>query len=225
MEQYSVLVASHLAWVKARPNFTSRQWIRMTTGLMEPNQSCSYFEMLESVYSNYIINPHAVDELAQVWYRQDVKQVEEMETVKKSISLDCLRVPPEAFITIGFNHQVWSIPKCMDIIQRILDNNFVVSGSAVFELHRENGEHPHVHFVLEHVSMSKSKFLEKLWAVKGIKTMVLQKSFIDYKIATEVHKKYILGYKQESKQKYINKDVEWRKKNNIPELFRRNDKL
>ncbi len=226
----SLSVLAHLNWVKARPNFISRSWERMPQhvsrkgdyqpgGLQDANQTCSYFEMLESVYAHQYEFPDVINNMAEEWYIADLKQCEEMETLKTKILSKSHEQPPEVFLTIGFNHQVWTIPKVIEIIQRVIDNKFVISGNGVFELFRQNGEHPHVHFVLQHSPMSKSKFLEKIWAIKGIKNVVLKKSFIDYKIATSVHKEYILGIKQQSKMIYVERDKAYRNANDIPHLF------
>jgi len=124
------------------------------------------------------------------------------------------------FITVGFNHQTWSVRACLSVIETICANKIFENIKGVFEYYRENGEHPHVHFLCRLFdNLPKSKVLEKLWATKGIKQVVLAKSFIDIKVAGLQHDNYINGDKTESKLILCQKDKEFRKKNNIPEFF------
>lgn len=124
------------------------------------------------------------------------------------------------FVTIGFNHQTWDILHCCELIQRVLDASWVLDGKAVFELYRANGEHPHAHFILNLENpMPKSKVVEKIFKLKGMKKLVLKKSFIDIKETNEQHKLYITGIKQESKMPFVNLDDDWRAKNNLPKMF------
>lgn len=124
------------------------------------------------------------------------------------------------FVTIGFNHQTWDIPKCVAVINKVLSAPWVKQGEAVFELHRANGEHPHAHFVLYLENpLPKSKVVEKIFKLAGIKKVVLAKNFIDIKELTDVRKLYVRGIKQDAKMPYIKKDQEWRGKHNLPSLF------
>jgi len=128
--------------------------------------------------------------------------------------------PKEWFITIGFNHQTWDIPSCVKVIYKILSFDWVDSGTGVFELYRTNGEHPHVHLLLDlNQDLSKSKLLEKIWATAGIKKVVLKKPFIDIKVAEEYHHNYIIGIKKPEKMPYCERDAEWREQNKIPHQF------
>lgn len=124
------------------------------------------------------------------------------------------------FVTIGFNHQTWDIPHCCELIQRVVDASWVAKGQGKFELYRANGEHPHAHFILElENAMPKSKVVEKIYKLKGMKKFVLKKNFIDIKATNEQHKLYITGIKQEAKMPYVKKDEEWRNRNNVPDMF------
>ena len=122
------------------------------------------------------------------------------------------------FVTIGFNHQTWNIPQCVGVIETIMSCDWITSGRAVFELHRSNGLHPHCHFLIDSV-LPKSKILEKIWAIKNIKKVVLNKSFIDYKIKNQSHDNYIHGNKVEEKMQYVELDRIWRDKNNIKQFW------
>lgn len=156
-------------------------------------------------------------------YMQDylklTKQHKDLELLRKSL----LPSEPEKnkwFITVGFNHQTWDVPSCVSVIRKICENKIFKDIRGVFELFRENGEHPHCHFLVELTdTLPKSKIIEKLWATKGIKKVVLSKTYIDVKKAEDYHQNYILGIKKKEKMECIEKDKIFRKKNNIPEFF------
>ena len=59
--------------------------------------------------------------------------------------------------------------------------------------------------------------MDKLFRPKYVKDIVLARSFIDVKEAQPFHDKYINLDKQTLKQEYVEKDKEWRNKNNIPD--------
>lgn len=126
------------------------------------------------------------------------------------------------FITVGFNHQEWTITQCVYVIKNILQNKIFKSGTARFELFRENGEHPHCHFLVTLVDkLPNSKIVEKIYATKGIKKVVLKKSFIDVKECNSSHENYIQGNKCPAKMPYVERDKLWRLQNQIPEFFER----
>lgn len=140
------------------------------------------------------------------------------------VALAQILLPPslkdDIFLTIGFNHQTWNVQACKDIIDKIMNLPFIEKCEAVFEYYRENGQHPHCHFYIVTTNkIPKSKVLEKVWAVAGIKKVVLNKNFIDFKIAKEQHKGYVRGVKRDDKLQYVGLDRIWREANNIPHLF------
>lgn len=194
----------HLNWIKRNPNFVPKNG----DDLSEP-----YYEIMKFTYQN----PNAT----QVYAKRCL--VEDIEWKKKSdkIISELFAINQSSishFITIGFNHQTWSVSQCVNLINLIMNFDWVDGGKAVFELNRENGQHPHCHFLIQS-KLPKSKIIEKIWAAKGIKKIVLQKSFIDYKVAMPYHDKYVLGDKQDDKLKYVEMDRQWREKNNIKHLF------
>lgn len=132
----------------------------------------------------------------------------------------------EYFVTIGFNHQTWNVPACVSAIQKVLNASWVKDGEAVFELYRSNGEHLHAHFsLILKDPLPKSKVVEKLFKLAGMKNIVLKKNFIDIKELTDVRRLYIRGIKQDNKIPFVVRDQEWRGKNNIPNLFKTNQLL
>lgn len=207
MEDYK---SAHLAWIKATKTFTCKypQDIRPPT---------TYYDVIRELYNN----PVVTQQHAKRFFIDDKKWFRESQLISKEIDKSVnAEVPKEInrfFVTIGFNHQTWSISKCVKVIENILDMKWVKSAKANFELHRENGEHPHVHFVIE-TDEPKSRLLEKMFRPNYVKEVVLNKSFIDCKVMAEYHLKYILLDKTEDKMDYVRKDIEWRKKNKIPDF-------
>lgn len=199
--------SAHLSWVKSHPNFIPERTAMVGT---------EYFESLKFLYysveSKYVDNKFAYQlRESDIIYDDSLK----LDLLPNSVTTDA----PKFFVTIGFNHQTWNINTCVKVIETILSFDWIISCRSVFELHRENGEHPHCHFLMETTKMYKSKILEKIWATRGIKSVCLKKSFIDCKPAEQYHEDYINLIKQESKMKYVAMDTKWRSRHNIPEHF------
>lgn len=207
----------HLEWIKKHPSFIPES---RTSGF----ESKTY---LEEMMSHYLCwhNPEffpqsSLQMMCDSFFSADLRLFESYEErlSTKKIEYNISNKKFSYFCTVGFNHQTWTIEKCVNVINTILSFPWVMSCRAVFEYHRENGLHPHCHFLIT-TDIVKSKVVEKLWAAKGIKAVVLKKSFIDVKPAIDNHKKYILLDKQPTKMSYVVEDRIWRKANNIPEFF------
>lgn len=199
--------SAHLSWVTSHPNF-------MPQGTHMCGQD--YSDSLNFLYyqtGSVFVN----QEFARRLFKSDIDYHQSLSVIISSLS-ESINAP-KFFITIGFNHQTWNVRSCVKVIENILTFDWIISCRAVFELHRENGEHPHCHFLMETEKMFKSKILEKIWATKGIKSVCLKKSFIDCKPAERYHDDYINLIKQESKMKFVTMDTKWRSENNIPEHF------
>jgi len=214
----------HLQWIKKHPTFVCNWCI---LGINE-----NYFDVMTSIYGSWgKIDPVAFrntgiwddscNKCAIRFFNDDLRAMDAYENSVALIKAQLPSVPKflSFFLTIGFNHQTYTIPKCVALIEKILTYDWILKCRAVFEFHRENGEHPHCHFLITTSLPNKSKFLEQIWAVKGIKTIVLKKTFIDVQPALPRHTPYIMLDKADTKKIYIAKDIIWRKTNNIPEFF------
>jgi len=202
----------HLSWIRQNPQFVTKHH---QTFASEP-----YYDLMATTYARSYCN----QECARRFFAADMRWKKTADELIKNMTKEAHKDDPLApiFVTIGFNHQTWDIPGCVKVIENIVQLGWVGSIHAVFELHRENGLHPHVHMLITpNVPITKSKTIEKIWAAKGIKKVCLKKSFIDYKIAADYHHKYILGDKTEAKTQYVLADVEWRSKNGIPQYFKK----
>jgi len=202
----------HLSWLKTNPQFVPKNHHDFSG---EP-----YYEIMLQIYKHQACN----QECARRFFAADMKWKIVREGEIARMTKDAHKNDPLApiFVTIGFNHQTWDIPSCVKVIENITTLGWIGSIHAVFELHRTNGLHPHVHMLITpNEPLTKSKIIEKIWAAKGLKKVCLKKSFIDYKIAADYHHKYINLEKTEDKMQYVLQDIEWRSKNGIPENFKK----
>lgn len=198
--------AAHLAWIDRTKNFTPKY---------AQDYTVHYFDIMSQIYSRSDVS----QSYAKMCYLEDKLWYKQTYAIEKEIDKEVNKVAPsivnDFFVTIGFNHQTWSVAKCCKAIEKIINMEWIDSCKANFELHRENGEHPHVHFFIK-TKEPKSKVLDKLWRPKYIQDLVLSKSFIDIKVGMDYHLKYINLDKQEDKTEYVLRDKDWRAKNNIP---------
>jgi len=215
MEDYK---SAHIAWAIKHPDFVGESVIYC-------GKRDSYEDVLRALYSPLSkVGPTQAQ--AKSFYNVDLRSYEKQLEVMKHMYALVKTVPTEStwFITLNFNHQTWSISSCLKILESILKFDWVIACRAVFELHRKNGEHPHIHMLLKYSpekpkENNKSKLLEKLWAVKDIKKVILNKNFIDVDPGFDYHIQYINGDKIEEKMKGVALDREWRFANGIPHLF------
>lgn len=212
MAHLSSSASSHLAWIKKVDNHYDFGGLHMSRGV-------SYHACMLHLYSTQ----PSINADAQRWFDMDTLEYEKVQQnirntiLKAKQKLDANEDIIPLFITLGFNHQTWTINSCLKVIETITTLGWVKSCRAVFELYRKNGLHPHCHIYIEpNVKYTKSKVLEKLWAVRGIKRVILQKAFIDYKEAMPYHLEYIMLRKCEAKMPYVEQDTVWREKSNIP---------
>lgn len=204
-------INAHLAWIAQNPKFLPYKFVIIG--------SQTYLDVMRELYHGPL-GRSMTEEIAHRLFRGDLLHQRETQAILTNVLAEIDKdVKNDFFITIGFNHQTWSISSCVKVIQTILEFDWILTCRAVFELHRENGEHPHVHLYIVSKIKHRSKILEKLWATKGIKKVVLRKSFIDCKKAELYHRKYIILDKTECKLPLIEKDKIWRENNSIPEFF------
>jgi len=224
-------VSAHLAWAKEHSNFSPKYAQDIT-------ESETYYKSLKTLYSTAFSHMgglendewfcckssskvrHAnLQKLAQSLYYADQLWLQNSQVISQLVAktiIDAKKLEPTAyFVTIGFNHQTWTVDKCVKAISKLMDFDWVLRCKANFELFRENGEHPHCHFYIETYE-PKSKVLEKLFRPKYIQDIVLKKSFIDIKKAELYHIDYINLVKTSGKMSFVQQDVEWREKNCIP---------
>lgn len=211
--------AAHLSWIANHPNFESKCYSTMPA--MKINnlyiEKASYKEIMTEWYlegSNYI---------AYLNYYDDLQWLEEQKVIKDHLISKPLQTKC-SFVTVGFNHQEFTIKKALEFINAVLNSNIALDGSfAVIENFRQNGEHPHVHFKLYWSGQTyMSAFIQSIHRAKHGKKLVLKKEFIDVKdFIEDVHTPYLNGIKKAEKMPYVEMDKTWRSKHNIPDkLFK-----
>lgn len=122
------------------------------------------------------------------------------------------------FITIGFNHQTYTDNLMKKYMEALLTFDWVQSLKAKFEIFRTNGEHPHVHMLLE-TQLSKSKIIEKLMRCKGGSKLILKSQFVDVKPWLPCHDRYLDGQKTPEKMECVQKDIKYREEHEIPQVY------
>lgn len=95
----------------------------------------------------------------------------------------------------------------------------------VHEKHRSNGIHHHTHFLVTYSEdMYKTKIVQFIWQLAGIKKIVLGTTFIDVKGTCDKNSrfrkmsefvKYLNGEKTHDKMECVALDALWRKENNM----------
>lgn len=130
-----------------------------------------------------------------------------------------------AFITIGFNEQTITNNSMKTVSENVSRLPYFKTCEYVLEKHRENGIHHHTHFLVTfHKKEYKSKLIDWIYQVRGMRAVCLGKNFID--IIGPLNKKkqyqtydlyheYILGNKKDAKQSYVLQDRQWRLENNL----------
>ena len=205
-------VSAHLSWVKSHPSFSPKY-------AQDIERGRTYYQHLQDLYRSCNASDVIKQGFAKDIFYADRLWLENAMVVNNLITKEIIEekklLPGEWFVTIGFNHQTWTIAKCVMAISKILEFDWILSCKANFELYRENGEHPHCHFFIK-THEPRSKILEKLFRPKYIQSIVLKKSFIDIKKAELYHYDYINLNKTSSKLDYVLMDTEWREKNGIP---------
>lgn len=208
--------SAHLSWIKTHPNFISKAYstlpvVRFHDLVLEkPDYYSTMVEWYSTAGSNKI---------AYLNYRDDIKWLDEQKQINLSMTSKDFATNV-AFITVGFNHQEFTIKKAMQFLSALLSNSIILDGSfGVMETHRENGIHPHVHFKIFYSGKTyKSVLIQTIMRTKHAKKLILQKNFIDIKeFDPVIHEPYLNGDKQDKKMPYVEKDIEWRTKNQIPE--------
>lgn len=139
-----------------------------------------------------------------------------------------------AFVTIGFNPQTITINKMKNACKKVREMSLWEYCDNVLELHRENGEHHHSHFLVKlkdknyYYTSNIVKYIFQKMNAKYNGDIILNKACIDVKgpcnkkqmhANFEVYYDYVRGKKKEKKMPYVYKDRIWRKENEIDDLY------
>lgn len=222
----------HLQWISNRKTFIPYRLI-----LLEQ----SYLEVMKDLYTkrkviktignvwddNYTVikgkEPMVSNRMAFEFYMKDKQYAEYIAEKKKTKD----GIIHKYFITLNFNHKTFDPKRCMELVKTFPKYTKWFKGYVgKFEFFRRDKttkkiyEHPHFHFILETAcGFPNSKLVEKIFAVKDMKKYVDTKNYIQIDKYGPWTKDYMNGIKTEEKMECVEKDVSWRKKNNIPDFF------
>ena len=126
------------------------------------------------------------------------------------------------FVTIGTNPLVQqNLKLVISVIDNLMQSDWFKNATWVYEYHTERGEHLHIMAKIEIIKNDpKSKIIQNLCKTKGLYKIVEMNqgrcsthvSVIPYRIH---HEDYIDLRKSDTKKEYLEKDVQWRKDNNL----------
>lgn len=202
---------AHIQWLTNTKNFVPKYAGDYSRGV-------SYLETMVSLYADARIP----QEMAKAMFVSDKCHYNKSYQVIKEVDRLVNKTTPKPseayFVTLNFNHNTWSVDKCVSAIKQIIAMEWVERCKANFEYHTEDGFHPHCHMYIE-TSIPKAKMKANLWRPKYIKAIIGAQNFIDIKPGKAQHEdKYIVLDKQDEKMEYVEKDIQFRKDNNIPDF-------
>lgn len=208
------IAQAHLQWIRNHPNFIPSEGNTIDNTTTGGGRIIPHYESMSLLYNN---NPNSY-KLAEQWFRDDVRHHNKVQERMKQCEYDFTRDAPKCyFVTVNFSDNT-TIAQARQIAERILTYEWCMKLQGVLEFNTEKGYHPHFHAVI-YTNITRSKLLEKIFAVKDIKKYCLRKNFIDAKECMPYHIEYVKGIKTDTKEEYILADRELRDKHNIPHLY------
>lgn len=197
--------AAHLTWIKRHKDFIPKGGECLTL---------PYIEIMTYLYST----KNCTQLNAQFLFEADLYWEKECLKIIKGVYTKCNRVQPLNcfFITLGFNHQTFTIDKAKKAINRLMATATFQFSKCNLEIHRENGLHPHLH-IFTASELPKAKIVQNIWSKQYITDIVSAKNWVDVKPAESYHLPYIKLEKKPEKMKYVEMDKVWRTAEGIPD--------
>jgi len=138
------------------------------------------------------------------------------------------------FVTIGFDDAAITPQKMLELSAKVAALS-LFSKSEIFyvlERHRHNGIHHHVHFLIKPpVAIGRAQLIQKILQISTMSNFT-RENFIDVECSwspkpgkpmasyQELHN-YVHGIKTSSKMEFVERDDEWRIKNDIDKIYKR----
>lgn len=204
----------HLYWIKANRAFRPRSPI--------PPGYSSYYEFMIEFYHETIKQNKTAYLLLMDDYNWSIGQTDINKEVADLFGKNqqC-KDDNSYFVTISLNPEAFNSVKVLAALNKFNEKSYVLESYAVFEFHTENGGHPHIHLkITMDKYKQKSKVLQKI-SESPLGKFVMSKNFIDVKRWEDYHQEYIELDKRPEKKVYLDADIEWRKKNNLPEYVKK----
>jgi len=208
--------SAHLAWLAVNKSFKPKGWMPCV-------HFSSYYDQMDKMYfsSDAVIKQQKT---AFICFRDDYNWQNKKSDIIKDAQ-EMFGTPEhdtnEWFVTIGFNHQAFTPVKAHNYVMKLFQKEFVTDAYGAFEIHTENGEHPHFMFYLKTDCKSKGRVVDRIFQSAGSKNLILAKNFINVQPFQQRHIEYIKGNKSEDKMGFVTADRFWRNANNLPEIIKK----
>lgn len=213
----------HLHWLnqRAQSGFIPDGGLVIDNTRTGGGRAIPYYETMVGLYSSevWIQSPYG-ELLAERQLRDDMKYQKKLaDDLKKKMASVKVIDYKQWFVTIGFKKDI-KPNQMVPIIETIMSYAWVWKLKGVIELHGKEGYRPHMHLNITcDSSIYKSKVIEKLYAVDGIKKICLGKNNIQCDPYKDGHDAYVEGNKQEKKMILVGQDHSLRESLGIPHLF------
>lgn len=209
-------ISAHLSWVYKRKTFVPK--IPMANHVCGVDMTnVTYYDLLREWYDYSRFGTYeSKNRQAYMNYNDDKKWLQEQCDIEASL-MGAKPSENALFVTLGFDHGLFTVSKALAFVRRILSKSCVLDGFAVLEYHRQDGEHPHVHMklVVDKKKTSPKQLRRQIWETRDRAQLISSQNFIDTKPYN--HDNYMDGVKAPEKMPYVELDKVWREKNNIPE--------
>lgn len=189
----------HLTWVKAHPRFLPR------LGLVDPRRS--YLEELKITYEGVKYNYTAF----QFFYLDYNYFISGKNINTEAAELFGMNTNNKYFITWNFNDENFDLQKIIPHLQSLLERDWILKFTGVFEYYGEDNNHPHLHSIIEVKNEFNLKKFRKYILQQSISKLI-KSNFVDIKKYINTHTDYLDGIKTDSKMENVEKDKIWRKK-------------
>jgi len=203
----------HLAWIDVK-KFKPEGWVPSA-------QFPSYYSQMSQMYYDGWFIQHKT---AYTYYKDDYDYLATRCSIlerAKDMFGDAGQDGNEWFVTIGFNHQVFTPLRAHNYVMSLFKKSFVTDAYGAFEFHTETGEHPHFMFYLKTDCKSKGRVVDRIFQSAGSRNLILAKNFINVQPFQQRHVDYINGNKTDNKMEFVLADRLWRNANNLPEIIRK----
>lgn len=178
---------------------------------------------------------YTCDQYNHFWFKWVVSDIshankinEGLKLLIKSVSIGDPLQDNWIFLTLNFNDtEPINALKMLEFAQLICKKDWVQRASFVLEKHRINGIHHHIHMLIDlNIHQRKSKTIELVYKIAGLKKYVAGKQYIDVKCEKdvsraprEVYENYVSGSKKEEKMFFVIKDQAWRKFFGVQDMY------
>lgn len=204
-------IAAHLAFINKHPNYKRVDFY--------PN---TYREIMENIWAK---NRPNNNELAFKWFLGDLYSINKHEEIINNLEKQfkdniANNTVDKYFVTINFHEDSFKSETALEMLDSLSQKDFIKSISGVFEYYTETGHHPHFMCKLETKGkVTKGRLAQKIYQTKNIKKLIQGPNFIQVMKYLSQHDRYLELDKSTEKMENVIKDIDWRKKMKLPEIY------